>query len=260
MTYRERKEARLAKREEWAAARERDAAQHFKAADPSEAATGIPFGQPILVGHHSEGRHRRALARLDAHMSRACESTKMAERHLSVAAGISDQLDRSIYSDDHNATEALRERIAERETRRERMKQVNKLYRAKDADGLATLGLDLTRLISAVAHQSENGRLTWLTLPHPAYELTNLGALIRTDKKRLAEITVRQQRVAVADNAGGVAVEYFDGQTPREWCRVTFAEKPPREMLNALRAASFRWGAGSWTGRADALPPNLTPE
>src|SRR3990167_6379587 len=132
VTYREQKEARVAKREEWAAARERDAAQHFKAADPSEAATGIPFGQPILVGHHSEGRHRRALARLDAHMSRACESTKMAERHLSVAAGISDQLDRSIYSDDHNATEALRERIAERETRRERMKQVNKLYRAKD--------------------------------------------------------------------------------------------------------------------------------
>src|SRR3990167_587842 len=158
VTYREQKEARLAKREEWAVAREQDAAQHFRAADPSEAATGIPFGQPILVGHHSEGRHRRALSRLDAHMSKACESTKMAEHHTSTAAGI------------------------------------------------------------------------------------------------------RHQRVAVADNAGGVNVEYFDGHTPREWCRVTFAEKPPREMLNALRAAGFRWGAGSWTGRADALPPNLTPE
>jgi len=63
--------------------------------------------------------------------------------------------------------------------------------------------------------------------------------------------------VAAADNAGGVAVEYFDGQTPREWCRVTFAEKPAREILDALRAADYRWGAGSWTGRADALPPSV---
>lgn len=28
----------------------------------------IPFGQPILVGHHSEGRHRRDLARIDSNM------------------------------------------------------------------------------------------------------------------------------------------------------------------------------------------------
>ncbi|WP_257829889.1 DUF3560 domain-containing protein [Burkholderia glumae] len=31
----------------------------------------IPLGQPILVGHHSEGRHRRDLARMDASIRQA---------------------------------------------------------------------------------------------------------------------------------------------------------------------------------------------
>ena len=35
-------------------ARERKASEAFAEADMSEAKTGIPFGQPILVGHHSE--------------------------------------------------------------------------------------------------------------------------------------------------------------------------------------------------------------
>ena len=39
-----------------------------------------------------------------------------------------------------------------------------------------------------------------------------------------------------------------------EYCRVTFSEKPEREVLNALRGAGFRWGAGSWSGRLDAVP------
>ena len=32
-------------------------------------ADGIPFGQPILVGHHSEKRHRADLARIDNNMA-----------------------------------------------------------------------------------------------------------------------------------------------------------------------------------------------
>lgn len=41
----------------------------------------IPMGQPILVGHHSERRHRRDLARIDGHMRRSVEASKEAARH-----------------------------------------------------------------------------------------------------------------------------------------------------------------------------------
>lgn len=39
----------------------------------------IPAGQPILVGHHSEKRHRKHLARIDALYTRASDNWKTAE-------------------------------------------------------------------------------------------------------------------------------------------------------------------------------------
>lgn len=40
---------------------------------------GIPMGQPVLVGHHSEGRHRRDLKRADDHMRKGIELEKVAQ-------------------------------------------------------------------------------------------------------------------------------------------------------------------------------------
>lgn len=40
----------------------------------------IPPGQPILVGHHSEGRHRRDLARAERALGRTVEAAQEAER------------------------------------------------------------------------------------------------------------------------------------------------------------------------------------
>jgi hypothetical protein len=41
----------------------------------------IPMGQPILVGHHSEGRHRRDLARADSHMRHGLEELGKRDYH-----------------------------------------------------------------------------------------------------------------------------------------------------------------------------------
>src|SRR5699024_10261000 len=42
----------------------------------------IPPGQPILVGHHSEGRHRRDLRRFDNNMRRSVENSEKMADHL----------------------------------------------------------------------------------------------------------------------------------------------------------------------------------
>jgi hypothetical protein len=48
----------------------------------SHAITGsYPMGQPVLVGHHSEGRHRRDLERADSHMRKGIEELGKAEYH-----------------------------------------------------------------------------------------------------------------------------------------------------------------------------------
>jgi len=58
---------------------ERRAAVAFDRADLSEEKSGIPFGQPILVGHHSERRHRRAIERADNAMRRGIEESDKAK-------------------------------------------------------------------------------------------------------------------------------------------------------------------------------------
>src|SRR3990167_6921193 len=139
MTTRERKEARLERRLDWAESRDAKSAAAFGRA--RTIADGIPLGQPILVGHHSERHARADQARIEGGMARGVESMNMAKLHRSKAAGIQDQLDRSIYSDDEDAVGKIRERIAGLEAKRDRMKLVNALYKRGDAAGLAAIGL-----------------------------------------------------------------------------------------------------------------------
>jgi len=80
----------------------------------------IPPGQPILVGHHSERRHRRDLDRIDRAMRRSVEAQKKAgyyARRVAVA-----EANRTIYSYDPNALPALRQKLAELQERHARMK------------------------------------------------------------------------------------------------------------------------------------------
>lgn len=55
-----------------------EAESRFKASD--DATAGIPFGQPILVGHHSQRRHERALEKARAQGFKGLEATREAER------------------------------------------------------------------------------------------------------------------------------------------------------------------------------------
>lgn len=73
----ERAAARAERLEQRAAKAELEAERRFAAG--RQIADGIPMGQPILVGHHSEGRHRRDLARIDSNYSRAFEASQKAD-------------------------------------------------------------------------------------------------------------------------------------------------------------------------------------
>lgn len=182
MSRRDKLEARADKRERWAedAAAKSDAM--FERAH--QATAGIPFGQPILVGHHSEGMHRRAIARSDSAMQAAVERGKMAERHERVAEGIRGQLDRSIFSDDDNAITALAARIALREAECERIKAYNASCRRRKAAGDMSLLDEAQRknlLSIAEVASYQLGKYG----EYPGYALSNLRGNIANDRKRL---------------------------------------------------------------------------
>lgn len=75
---------RAERRQEWADKAEARSTQYCERAE--SAVEGIPFGQPILVGHHSEGRHRAAIRRSQSAMDRCVEESDKAEAHRSKAA------------------------------------------------------------------------------------------------------------------------------------------------------------------------------
>lgn len=94
--YVARREARLARKAknygEWAESREKKAEAAFK--KEHAILNMIPLGQPILVGHHSERRHRRDLDRADNLMRKGIEHADMAKKHAYKSDACAAALDR----------------------------------------------------------------------------------------------------------------------------------------------------------------------
>lgn len=173
-TYRERRLARAEQLAGWAAARE---AKSDAAHEASRAATAqIPFGQPILVGHHSERRHRAAVERgrnaADASLTHARKADEMAQR----AATIEAQAAGAIYSDDPDAIERLQAKLAGMEAERERMKAANAEFRKQNRDAL--------KAMSAY----ERGQ----AVPFASYSITNLGGNITRTRQRIEQLQREQ--------------------------------------------------------------------
>lgn len=234
----------MERRQEWAGGAKAESDRRFDAAH--EISKRFEFGQPILIGHHSEGKARRDQERMHGNMDKAVEAHKRAEHHESKAAGIADQLERTIFDDDPDAIERLRERIAERRALADKKTAINKAWRKHKGDvaALVASGVVGQRLAETMAKTMAECR--WLKSPMDA---TSERAAIRRDEERIAQIEARQKRIAAAEAAGGKTI-----RDTGEYSVVTFAEKPGRAILDALRGAGYRWSGDSWVGLTAALP------
>jgi hypothetical protein len=183
MTYRDRREARADRLDEWAGKREAKA----EAAEASarQLADQIPFGQPILVGHHSEGHARRDADRIYNRTAKAYEHSAKADEMARKAANVRAAADRSIYSDDEDAIERLEERIAELEAERDKIKAYNASCRkgTPDTSLLSDKGrADLESIAKHAPYQlKKNGAM-------PAYATSNINGNITRNRNRLDKL------------------------------------------------------------------------
>jgi hypothetical protein len=173
MTTREKRERRAERLAEWGAAREAKQSALNEAARADEAATGIPFGQPILVGHHSERRRRKAIDRIDRNMRAAVENSRKAESMAARAENIRAATDHAIYDDDPDAIERLQAKLASLETERERRKQANAAYRREHREALKAMS----------AYERSQA------VPFPSYSLSNLSGTITTTRQRIERLS-----------------------------------------------------------------------
>lgn len=238
MTRRERLEAKVERRMEWAGKADVRSNAAMKTAD--SIAEHIPFGQPILVGHHSERHARRNQERIANNMDKCVEQSRLADHHREKAAGLSKQLEHAIFSDDPDAIEALEAKISNLEKTQEFMVAANKICRNKklsDAEKIAKLRELAPNLSNEAVSEMIHPVHSWQCVGFASFSLTNNNANIRRCKARLESIKRRNALIDRAEKAeSGIVID----QISEKMSRITFSEKPEREILNALRTAGFR--------------------
>jgi uncharacterized protein DUF3560 len=219
----------------------------FKRADLREEVSGIPLGQPILVGHHSEGRHRAAIKRADNAMRKSVEESKKAGQLRARAASVGTG---GISSDDPEAVAKLKAKVAAAEQNQTFMKAANKVIRAAHKAGVnsedhAGLPDYLTKLHSIPGGESctptaaiQLATLYLGSIGFPGYRLTNNNANIRRMKQRLAQLDANSVAVDKSTDYGIITVK----ENPEEnRVQLFFDGKPSAEIRQLVKQHGFRW-------------------
>lgn len=218
---------------------DRISAARFKAASAEVA--GIPFGQPILVGHHSERRHRAALAKHDNHMRKAIEAEKAAARARGAAESVGSA---GISSDDPDAIDKLREKLADLEATQAKMKAANAALRKGDDAALKAMGFSEKYIAELKVPQWGNGRGP---IGFPPYALSNNNANIKRVKDRIAHLeraATREHKEVAVGNTGIKLVQNVEENR----LQIIFPGKPDADVRAKLKASGFRWSptSGAW--------------
>lgn len=233
--YAERKQTRIDRYRDRA-----DAARANSGALMNEASTmasAIPFGQPILVGHHSESRDRNYRNRFHRKYEKAFDESKRADYWDGKAAAAENN--GAISSDDPEAVKKLAEKIAEAERNQELMKAVNRIVRNKrltDDDKVKQLyqKFDFSeKTARGLLEPDFAGRLGF-----PAYSLQNNNANIRRMKARLEQLKV----AATSEYKETVYNGFKVVEDPKEnRVQFFFDEKPCDEIRKLLKSDGFKF-------------------
>lgn len=200
----------------------------------------VMAGTPVLRGHHSERRHRRELERMSKRDERAFALMSEAEELARRARAV--ELNTSISSDDPEAIEKLREKLAEHEAERAEMKRLNAVHRKC---GWQAVAWDVG--VKRATELRERALATADDKPFPAYALTNIGATIRRVKERIEQLENAREAQPFAQRVGDAVIEEAENRV-----RIRFDGKPDAAMRQALKSAGFRWAPslGVWQRHA----------
>jgi hypothetical protein len=162
-------------------------------------ADSIPFGQPILVGHHSEGRARRDHERIHNLMSKSIEEKNKAEYYTRKAENA--ESNRVISSDDPEAINKLKEKLAGLEKRHLEIKAIPK-----------------------------DKRTSW-ALPYSSAEIKRV-------KDRIADLEAKQNIPEIDKTINGVQMK---SDKVENRLRLFFPSIPSEEVRTKLKQNGFKW-------------------
>ena len=198
----------------------------------------IPPGQPILVGHHSETKHRRALERSWNALGKSVELEQKANYYEAKAEAA--EHNRAIYAEDDDAVENLTERVAALESLQERMKAANRIIKnlkqtqEEKIEALCRLGFE-RRNAEELFVPNCFGQIGFAD-----FTIRNNGANIRRLKKRLESVARLKSAPTKEYTIGEVRIVE---NTEANRLQVFFPEKPSEEVRKELKSNGFRWAS-----------------
>lgn len=210
----------------------------------------IPFGQPILIGHHSEKRDRSYRAKAGARIDRGMETVQIADdverRANAVGTG-------GISSDDPDATVKLTSQLASLKASQRQMLAINKAWvkagspAADDLPGWQKVA-DAPDVMMNVNDLSNVRMLLARKLvvrPFPSYSLSNNSANIRRIEQRIAHLARNAARVTTQRDVAGVRI-VENAEINR--LQLIFPGKPSEAVRTLLKRNGFRWSPseGAW--------------
>lgn len=211
----------------------------------------IPFGQPILVGHHSESRHRNHIKRIHGEMGKSVEASNKAEYYRQKAESVGKG---GISSDDPAALKKLREKLESMERGHAFMKAINKAWRAagkpesenlegwkKIAEHPEVKALGFEKIDELRQRQAN----TWFAgrAPFPSYSLSNNNANMKRVKDRIKELERKAEAPKAQDVSGdldGTPYTLHENNALNR-VQILFDGKPPAEIRATLKHNGFRW-------------------
>ena len=203
-------------------------------------ASVIPFGQPILVGHHSERRDRNYRDKIHTTFGKSFALQDKANHYARKAETVGTG---GISSDDPDAVTKLTEKLAGLERSQERMKAANKIIRSKQATegkilALVALGFSETGA-AQVLEKDFAGRVGF-----PAYALSNNNAVIRSTQQRIKQLAANQQRATVERKGNGYT---YREDTEENRVMFVFDTKPGTDARKhislVMQAHGFKWSS-----------------
>jgi hypothetical protein len=215
-SYEEKQEAKRERLK--AAAAKRRAAAEKLSKDGWDALSQIPFGQPILVGHHSERSDRAYRGRAVGKIDKSVELSKQADNLEARADGVGSG---GISSDDPEAVRKLEDKLLKLEEAHAHMVESNREARA-------------------------NGQ----EKPYATYQLTNSGANVRRIKERIAGLEQARGAETMQPKSGNGWTMHEDKSDNR--IVIKFNSRPSSEICKSLRSYGFLWSPsrGAWVRNA----------
>lgn len=212
----------------------------------------IPFGQPILVGHHSEKRHRRDLERARDAMTRRFMESDKAMKYRRRADGIGTG---GISSDDPSAIEKLQAELARVTEQLAVEKRVNAQLRKLDKARAKELGHEPTKADRLAMVErldtTEDIKIRLRSLVHvlswlPQFHVVNTNANRRRIEDRIKALQLRDAAPARESIVGdGWRI---DEDRDENRVQIRFDAKPASDVIARLMSHGFRWARslGVW--------------